>query len=286
MKANTVQTISFVRTKGGYIAAIINNQISVVKREGLEPLFNLYYNEAKGSSLPNDETLENEFKTAYLEILAEKEKALEEKRNAEILAERKRIEEIESSVKAMTPQEFAEYYNISTVETASHWSDLYEGRSSFAFNITSHEENELVEIASSINDWGGEFGELKNRAGEHHNTFNRFYDLEDYQKGCENYINDNFNFKSKKTEESFYFEVIKEKIENEEITTIEEISDFLKDFENMEEGYYDGNENLVFENFDFKNFFGYSYDVYYYNFGYRLPSKEIFYNGKENEDEK
>ncbi len=281
MKANTVQTISFVQTKGGHIGAIINNQVSIVKKEGAAPLYHLYKNIAKGTQITNSKELEEEFSLAYFNILEEQMKALEEKRKEEREKEVKRINEIKNTVKGMTPQNFADFYSISTFETAQHWSYLYEGRSSFALQISSQKEYELIKIASEENNWGGEFGELKNRAGEHHNTFNGFYDLEDYQKRCEQYFNEEFTLKTKETEQESFFELIKEKIENEEITTMEEISDFIKDFENMEDGYYNGNGNLEFENFDFKNFFGYSYDVYYYKFGYRLPSKEIFYNGVE-----
>lgn len=281
MKANTVQTISFVQTKGGHTAGIINNAITVVKREGFTPLYNLYNNIAKGEKIPETPDLISEFTNAYFSILEAERLRIEEKQRQEREAENKRIEDLKKSVFGLTPQEVAERMMIDTVETAHHWNELYNGSSSFAFIITNNEDYEVIKIASEVNKWEGNFGELKNRAGEHHHEFNTFYDLQDYQQTCERHFNNDYYLRTKESESNWYFDQLKERIEDGEITNFEEVLDFVGAYNEMTEGYYDGNGNLCFEKIDFNNFFGYGEDVYSYNFGYRLPSKEIYYNGTE-----
>jgi hypothetical protein len=199
--------------------------------------------------------------------------ALEEQRKIETL----RIQKIKERVAGLTPQEFADYSGIKSAETAIHWSDLYEGRSSFAFIIDNKEDYELLQIAISENDWDGEFGELCNRDGEHHHTFNSVYDLDDYRKNCKNYFSEKYFVISKETEEETYLEKIKE------CDLMSDILELTKEYEQIEEGYYSNGESLVC-GLDFSDFWGYYYDVYSHSFGYKFQSKEIFYTGIEKEE--
>lgn len=252
MTANKVQKIYFVRTKGGHTAAIVNGQFTVVKNEEKVPIYNVYQNIGGGQPIEPTEELINEFSTAFLEFQEEKEKAIELKRQQAIEAENQRIRDIKESVSGMTPNDFCICYSIDTAETAKHWSDLYENRSSFALIINNKEDLELVEIAASINNWGGEFGELRNRDGEHHYTFDSFYDIADYRKRCENYFSEQFNAKDKGSEDEFYLERIKE------AESIDDIRGLLKEFDDIEDGYYCNGDSLVYSGFDFSDFLGLS----------------------------
>ena len=275
MKAITVQTISFLRTKGGHTAAIINNQFSVVQNLEKEPVFTVYQNLSNGIAVEATPELIKTFTEAFLNHHKEKAEREEAKRKEAEQEELKRIQEITDTVRGMTPQEVADYYNFSTVETAGHWNDLYSGKSGFAILINSHEENEIIQIASDLNDWTGEFGETKNRAGEHHHNFSSVYNLEDYQKNVENYFGDKYFYKDQETEEEYFLEKIKEADDMDEVLKL------TKEFQDIEPGYYQNGEYLIYEGNDFKNFFGYNYDVYSYNFAYNFPSKRYFYDGPE-----
>jgi len=274
----SIQEIRVIRTKGGHLAAIVNGKFSVVKNEDKVPPYNMYPNITKGSVIEQTAELIAEFTAAFNSIQEEKEKAMEQKRKQEAEAERLRIQNIEESVKGMTPQDFADSFDISVKETARHWSDLHNGRSSFAFIISDDQTLELVQIAESVNGWAGEYGELKHRDGEHHSNFSSVYDIEYYRKNCEQYFCEKYFSRSKETEEDGYFE----RMQNAE--SIEEIRDLMKEYDEIEEGYYSAGGSLVYEGFDFSDFWGYSYDVYGYCFGYKLPSKKVFYEGVEEEE--
>jgi len=275
----SIQQIRIIKTKGNHLAAIINEKFSVVKNEGRTPPYNMYPNISKGSDIEQTAELISEF-TAAFNLIQEGIEATNEKiRLAKAEAEKLRIQNIKESVKGMTPQEFADSFDISVRETAKHWSDLHEGRSSFAFIIASDETLELVQIAEKVNNWGGEFGELKHRDGEHHSNFSNVYDIEDYRKNCESYFSEKYFAKSKEIEEDGFLERIKD------ADSIEEIRDLMKEYDEIEEGYYSAGGSLVYEGFDFSDFWGYGYDVYAYDFGYKLPSKKVFYEGVEEDDD-
>lgn len=279
MKAITVQTISFLKTKGGHIGAIINNQFSVVQNLSKEPEFTVYENRANGTTIAETPELIKTFTEAFLNHFKAKAEREEAQRREAEEKERERIQEIKDVVKGMTPQDIANYYDLSTAETAGHWNDLYSGKSSFAILINSHEENEIIQIAADVNDWEGEFGETIHRAGEHNSNFSRFYDLKDYQKRVEQHFDENFIFKSQDSDSEFYFEKI------QEAEDMDEVLEIVEKYKNLEEGYYsEGWDAPIFEGSDFSNCFGYSYDVYGYNFAYNFPSKRYFYAGPEEEE--
>ena len=272
----TINSILFVITKSGYTSAIINNQFSVVKKESG---YNVYQNISRGTFLESTPELIQEFTAQFTMFHEAKEKAREDARKEAARIEQERIAKIESEVSGMSPQDFGDYTGIKSIETASHWSDLYEGRSSFAFIIDNDEDLELLEIAERVNNWGGEFGELSNRAGEHHYKFNSVYDLNTFRKDCERYFDDKYIQKSKEIEHDYFLERVKEAESMDDVQTI------MDEYNGIEEGYYSEGASLVMEGFDFSSFWGYGYDVHSYYFGYRLPSKDIFYNGVEEVEE-
>ncbi len=275
--ATTINSINFVRTKGGHVSAIINNAFSVVKREDSEEKYFVYNNISRGSEIESTPELVTEFTNAFFKVLEEKARQAEEQERIEREEEAQRIQKIKDDVKGMTPSDFCQCYNIEYTETAHHWNDLYTGRSSFAMKISSDEELELVEIASDVNNWGGEYGELTHRAGEHHSTFDSVFDLDYYREKVSNYFSDKYFFRSKETEEESTLERIKE------AESMDEIREIMSEFDELEEGYYSNGGSLVYSG-DISEYWGYSHDVYTYCFGYKLPSKTVFYDGME-EDE-
>jgi len=167
----------------------------------------------------------------------------------------------------LTAQEFINEFDFASTETAKHWSDLYEGTSSFAIIVSSDEELELLKRAISLNGWAGEWGELCRRDGAHHSTFESFYDVEDYRTSVEKRFDEKFDYITKETKECSFLEQIKE------ADTMEEIRDIMTEFDELEEGYYD-DELLIRDNSNFDTFFGYSYDVYTHSFGFRLDIQD------------
>ena len=263
----TVSKIEFLISKGGHTTAIINGEYSVVKNLTKEPIYTVYKNVANGSKIDSTIDLILEFSEAFKNHFFEAEKRKQER---QIIEE----EQEKDYMLGTTPQDFANDYDLIVVETASHWNDLYSGRSSFAILINSHEDYRLVQKIAELNNWEGEFGETKNRAGEHHRTFSRYYDLEDYQKKVERYFDENFNYRSQDSEAEWFLERIKE------AEDMDEAIELTDKFKNLEEGYYiDGWDSPEFVGSDFSNCFGYNYDVYGYNFAYNLHSKEVFYDG-------
>lgn len=275
----TINSIRFTQTKGGHLAAIINNKLSVVRNLEKEPSYCMYNNISKGIDIEATPELIEEFTIQFQIIEKRNEDEREERRQAALQAERKRIQDLEDFIKGMTPQDFGEAFHLKTVETASHWSDLYEGRSSFALIVSSDEELEALEIAIWVNDWAGDYGELCNRAGEHHHTFNSVYDLKDYRRNVENYFGEKYFLRTRDNEEESFFERVKE------ADSMEEVADLVSEFNNLEEGYYSAGGSLVYEGVSFENFWGYYYDVYSYSFGFKFSSKDIYYNGIESEEE-
>lgn len=267
----TINSISFVR-KGERISAIINNEFSVVLIDGN---FNVYHNTSRGASFEATPEQIQQFSEAFIANQVAREKAREDARIEAARIESERIEALQESVRGLTPQDFENQTGIKAVETASHWSDLYEGRSSFAFIISSDEELELLETAISVNNWRGEFGELCKRDGAHHSTFSSVYGIEDYRKNCERYFDEKYFAKDKESEEESYMERIKE------AESMDDVREIMKEFDEMEEGYYSCGGSLVMSGLSFSDFWGYYYDVYSYSFGYRLPSKDYYYNGVE-----
>lgn len=279
MEANTVQQIRFVRTKGGHFAAIINDTLSVVKRADKIPVYSLYQNIAKGVTVESTPKLVAEFTDAYYRINQEAKEASERIAREKRETKERELQKFKDTVKGMTPSDFADFMKLDRHETAGHWSDLHEGRSSYAVSFSDREEYEAFLIAQDVNGWEGEFGELKHRAGEHHRQFSSVWDLEAYQRGVENYFDEKFFYKDKETEEEFFLERIKE------AEDMEEVLELTKEYQSIEAGYYDNSNELILKGNDFDEMFGYSYDVYNFRFGFNFPSQDYFYNGSEEETE-
>lgn len=271
----TINSISFVR-KGERISAIINNEFSVVLIDGK---FNVYHNTSRGVDMEATPELIKQFSDAFIANQEAREKARKDARIEAARIERERIEAIKESVTGLTPQDFEREFGIKAVETASHWSDLYEGRSTFSFLIGDDKKMEILEIAISANHWEGGFGELCKRDGEHHHTFNSVYNLEDYRKNCQNYFGEKYFAKDKENEHDYYME----RVQNAE--SLDDVRDILNEFDELVEGYYSCGGSLVKEGLDFDDFWGYSYDVYAYSFGFCLSSTAPYYNGVEEEIE-
>jgi hypothetical protein len=223
---------------------------------------------------------EKPFIDAFEKFLLDKEKAKTEREKAAREAEEKRIQELKAEIKeCQTPKELADRFKLSVVELASHWSDLYEGRSTIGILISDAKENEILELAKDIHDIDGCFGEARRRDGEHHSTFSEVYDLASYQEGCKKHFNgNNYFYKSQESEKEFYLEQVKE------CEDIEEVQALIKSYEELEAGYYDCNGNLEIEEekLESADFTGYYEDVYSYSFCFK------FWQGnkwKEEEDE-
>jgi hypothetical protein len=138
-----------------------------------------------------------------------------------------------------------------------------------------------MEYAKDILNISGEFGELRNRAGEHHHTFNSCYSLKDYQRGLKlHFSSDKFFYKSQETEQEMYLEKIKE------VEDIDEVKKLINEFDEIESGYYDCNGNLEMseKELESEELTGYNYDVYNYNFGFNFESKYSL-NKIEEDDE-
>lgn len=171
---------------------------------------------------------------------------------------------------------------MSTVEIASLWSDLYEGRSYYGILICDRKEFEIIELARDIHNIDGEYGEARHRAGEHHNTFSGgIYDghgkaLEEYQDRLKRHFNgDHFFYKSQETEQEFILEEIEKAAADRDMDKVKAL---MQSFDEIETGYYDCNGNLEILETDLNHpdRTGYSYDVYSYNLCYRFWHKHSF----------
>lgn len=212
---------------------------------------------------------------------------LRQQQEAEELARQKKKERLqkleEDILECETPSELADKFSFKMVETAGHWSDLYEGRSSYAVLLEDRQDYEVMEMAVELLGIEGEFGECKNRAGEHHHTFSRCYSLEDYQEGCiRHFQGDHYFYKGQdESEEEYVLERIKDSA-----NSLDDVREILKDYDELETGYYDCNGRLMMleETLDDPDFSGYGEDVYSYQFGFRFQFKYKF-NSKEDDEQ-
>ena len=213
----------------------------------------------------------------------EAEQLAAEKAAAE-LAEKNRIASIKKTILACeTPSELIEAFALDFIETAGHWSDLHEGRSHYAVKVNSLENYEIMQMAVELLNIEGNFGEAKNRAGEHHWTFSNYsYDLKHYQANCKQHFNgDNYFYKSQdQDEEEYTLEKIKE------ANTLDEVRKLISKFDDLETGYYDCNGNLMMLESDLEapDFTGYSEDVYTYTFAFEFKHKRSFTIIEEEEE--
>jgi hypothetical protein len=270
------QTTRKVITKGGHEAVIINNETSIVKKENQ---FFVYPNVTNGKEAENQDC--TEFLEAYENWKADKAAEAAKKIADTKQAEENRIASIKQRILTCeTPEELAQEFDLSLIETAGHWNQLYTGESRYAVCIGSKEEAEIMEIAKDLLDIEGEFGEAKNRAGEHHSTFSSCYDLKDFQENCKRRFRGNkYFYKSEETESDFILREIKESAQ-----TIDDVKDLLKALDKIEDGYYDCNGGLVIleSELESADFTGYSEDVYTYSFCFRFEHNFKF-NDKETE---
>jgi len=277
-----------VLTKGGNYAVIVNNDFSIVKKEDQ---FFFYPNVTNGTICEDQDA--SEFLEA-LEIHNAKLRANEAAKKEEAREkERQRIADLEKEItECKTPKELAEKFNLPVVELASHWSDLYEGRSTFGILISDAKENEILELAKEIHNIDGVFGEAKRRDGEHHSTFSETCDLKSYQKGCkEHFSGDHYFYKSPEDEADFYIsDLIKDIIDDEDLTAFEKmeaIKGTVKSWEDIEPGYYDCNGNLEISDNDLNSpdFTGYYQDVYSYSFCFKFWQGNRWQEEVEEEEE-
>jgi len=268
-----------IKTAKGNIAVIIDNEYTVVLKE---TDYFVYPNVANGTPCEDQSGIQP-FIDFYEKGINDKKIEAERLAEEAKIAETKRIDDIKLRIEGCeSPTELANEFGLKIVETAGHWSDLYEGRSSYAIMINSSDDNEIMEMAKDMLDVSGEFGELCNRAGEHHHTFNSCYSLKEYQKGLKlHFGGDKFFYRSQESEQESYLERIKE------AEDIDDIKKLIKQFDEIEEGYYDCNGNLEMSSSDLESeeLTGYSYDVYSYNFGFNFEFKYSFKKDDDNEED-
>lgn len=182
-----------------------------------------------------------------------------------------------------TPVELAETFGLKIVELAGHWSDLYEGRSRYGILMSDRADFEIVSIAVDVHDGDGEYGEAKNRAGEHHWTFGgNYYDLKEYQEALARHFNsDRYFFHSQECDAEFYLDRIKE------AEDIDDVKKIIRKYDELEEGYYDNSGGLRISQSDLDDpdLTGYSEDVYTYRFCYDVGRKYSWSEPHENVDE-
>jgi len=227
---------------------------------------------------------EQEFIEAYHSFIKERNERLAREKQEAIDKENNRIAELRARIEECScPEELCDNFNLTMVETAGHWSDLYEGRSGKAILISNREEFEIVDFAVSIHGAEGEYGEARRRDGEHHSTLSTgFRDLEDYQKALRRHFEgDKFFYRSQETDAEFYMEQIKN------ADDMEEIESLVDKYKELEAGYYDCNGNLEMSEDDLNDpdRSGYRYDVYSYSFCFALENKREWKREEEVEEE-
>lgn len=213
----------------------------------------------------------------YENYLIEKEekrlKAIAEER----ITEENRISSLKKRILSCeNPRELSEEFGITIVEVAGHWSDLYNGRSSYAFLLPYLDQVEIVELAVELHGIYGDFGELCRRDGEHHSTFNEHNNLKRYQNALKNHFNGNDYFQfSQESEKESYCERIREAAEE---NNIDKVMMLVKEYENLEDGYYDCNRIIQISSLDLESpkLTGYREDVYSYCFGFTFDNKYSF----------
>lgn len=263
--------------KKGYNCLILNNYAIVLSSDGNYRVFDAYSTNTNGVANFDEQPFINAFndwqKANEVKKIAEL-KALEELKEQNRIKEENRISILKNRIEVCgSPVELATEFNLSLIETAGHWSDLYEGRSSYAVLITDQSEYEIIEMAIQIHGIEGEYGESRNKAGEHHSTFNYQYSLDEYQNNLKKHFNgDKYFYRSQSEDENIYLDKIKD-AEN-----IEDIKEIISEYDELESGYYDCNGNLEIteEALNDLNLTGYSEDVYTYTFCYRFDDKNLF----------
>lgn len=277
------------------VVFLTDEKVYIVKNEKGFAVFNFTGTKELPETSPLLKFDESEHINYYNEWKERKEKERQEAEELARQTEIQRIEKLKAEIlNCESPLELAEYFDLGTVETANHWNELYTGKSRMAILINDRKDYEILKLAVEIHGAEGEFGECKNRAGEHHHTFNSYYDLEDYQERCKTHFNgNNYFFKSRETEAEFYTEtLIKETIlEDEDLTAdekMEEIKKAVAEWEEIEEGYYDCNGNLEMleSTLNDADLTGYSEDVYTYRFAFKCEFKNKWKAAvEEDEDE-
>ena len=218
---------------------------------------------------------ESDYVDFLLSFQSKKQAALEQAKKQAEERELERITGIEVQIKMCADiDDFLIMFGLKKIDTANHWSDLYEGRSKTAILISNRREFEIVEILQRIHNVSGEFGEAKRRDGEQHSVFYKIYGgLEGYQDSCKkHFYGDKYFYKSKNDEQEFYLERIKE------ADSIDDVREILKSFDDIEDGTYDCNGNLIIsdETLNDSDFTGYYEDVYRYSFAFEFENTKSF----------
>jgi len=260
-----------IKTKKGYIAVRIEDENASIVL--VNDKYNVYLSPTSGN-ICEDQNGQEPFIEAYIDFKDKKEADRLAKIEAVRIAEEKRISDIkECALTCTDPYELTEKFRFDFIETARHWSDLYEERSGLAIIINSRRAFENFEVIKSTLNIQGEYVELCHRDGEHHSTSNHVYDLDTYQNNLRTHFNgDNYFYKSKDSEKELYLEKIKE------CEDIESIEKLLNEYNDIEAGYYDCNGNLEIleEKLEDDNITGYIDDVYSYSFGFKFNFKHSF----------
>jgi hypothetical protein len=260
-----------ITTPKGYTAVIIDGKFTVVKKENDY----LFFENANNGIACADQKGQEPFINAFNEWQIKRAQKIKDDLFQKELIEQNRISDLKTRIlKCETPLELAEEFNLKIVETAGHWSDLYEGRSGYAVFIDNLKNYEIMQLAKELHSIEGEWGELCRRDGEHHSTFKYHYDLESYQKALHDHFNGNdFFYHSQETEAEEMLRQIKEDAES-----MEDIREIFKKYDELKSGYYDCNGNLEMLESDLESesLTGYRYDVYSYDFGFRFFNKYSF----------
>lgn len=287
-----MKTQKVLTNKQGLQSLIINDLNIVVKKTNGE--FGIYDSSSTKTTIPTSEQLDfdelpfieafNKWEIAKVTKEFQEKQEQEKKIEQTRLNEEKRILDLKERIsKCETPRELSDEFGLSIIETASHWSDLYKGHSKYAVQISNREEFEIMEMAQSIYNIDGSFGESKKRAGEHHHTFDKVYNgMDGYQKYLKTHFSgNNYFYKSQENCEDFYMEQIKE------ASDIEEVKKIISNFDELEGGYYDCNGNLEItdEELNDDDLSGYSQDVYHFSFSFQFDYKNSFSEIIEEEEE-
>lgn len=277
MNTTDIKSAVAITTKNGHKAVVINNEYTVSTSS--DGRYFVAHNVAKGK--PSG-TITQPFVDAFIKFFADAEISRLAAIEAEKAKEAARIASLrERILKCETPGELVYEFGFTLIDTARHWSDLYEGRSKCAVRICNREDAEIMEIAVDLLDISGGYGEACRRDGAQHNTFiGGNHSLEDYQDCLKrHFARDEFFYKSKETEKEFYCDEIGEAAKE---LDMEKVQSLISDYNELIAGYYDCNGNMEMSDEDLNNpdISGYSYDVYSYSFAFQFE-----FNGKFNDND-
>lgn len=210
----------------------------------------------------------------------------EEERIAVIQAEKEAHERwVEWVSNSIDPDDLGERLQMKTVETATHWSELYNGKSGKALLIESQAQLDNLKLAIGLLNIKGEFGEAKHRAGQHYHEFTAdasWDNIESYRSDVKSYLLDKGFWKDRDTEQDLYLEKLQEAINENDIDAVDEI---MEEYKDIKPGIYDDRATLIISEDDLNShdFCGYDYDVYTYSLAFKFDDPNSAFNAEENE---